>query len=159
MELESKYYLNYDQQVYSDEHNELDNTLVEFTLRYIQRKGDGCLVVPLLWNGKVSHVLSRNETLSKVILKSNLRKLQRKEGELELVDRTIREQLKADIIKPIYDLEVSKAEHPILFSLTCLYLSLIEKQLNVGLFFFQIFRSLSIHSHCLIINVCMQGQI
>ena len=111
LELESKYYLNYDQQVYSDEHNELDNTLVEFTLRNIQRKGDGHLIVPLLWNGKVSHLLSRNETLSKVILKSNLRKLQRKEGELELLDRTIREQLETGIIEPIYDLEVFKAEY------------------------------------------------
>ena len=112
LELKSKYYLNYDQQVYSDEHNELDNTLVEFTLRNIQRKSDGRLIVPLLWNGKVSHLLSRNETLSKVILKSNLRKLQCKEGELELVDRTIREQLETGIIEPIYDLEVFKAEYP-----------------------------------------------
>ena len=49
--------------------------------------------------------------LSKVILKSNLGKLQCKEGELELVDRTIREQLEAGIIEPIYDLEVFKAEY------------------------------------------------
>ena len=54
--------------MYSDEHNELDNTLVEFTLRNIQRKGDGRLIVPLLWNGKASHLLSGNENLSKVIL-------------------------------------------------------------------------------------------
>ena len=112
LELETKYYLNYDQQLSTDEHNELDNTLVDYTLRNISRKNDGRLTVPLLWNGKVSHLLSRNETLSKLILKSNLRKLQRKSEELQMVDSTIREQLENGIIEPIYDLDVFKAEYP-----------------------------------------------
>ncbi|XP_068225202.1 uncharacterized protein [Palaemon carinicauda] len=69
-------------------------------------------MVPLLWNGKVSHLLSKNERLSKLILKSNFRKLKQRDGLLQLVDQTIREQINAGIIEPIPDLDVFKAENP-----------------------------------------------
>ena len=112
LESECDYYLNYDQKVYNDESAEINNQLIDFTLKNIQRKADGRIVVPLLWNGKVSHLLSKNERLSKLILKSNLKKFKKNEGHLQMVDQTIREQVKAGIIEPIHDLDVYKAENP-----------------------------------------------
>ncbi|XP_064110021.1 uncharacterized protein LOC135217910 [Macrobrachium nipponense] len=112
LNMESQFYLNYDQKVYSDESNRLDDSLVDYIFRNLHAKGDGRIVVPLLWNGKVSHLLSRNESLSKAVLQSNLIKLLRKKGSLQLVDNCIKEQLKEGIIEPILDLEVFKAEYP-----------------------------------------------
>ncbi|XP_068200128.1 uncharacterized protein [Palaemon carinicauda] len=112
LNMESQFYLNYDQKVYSDKSNQLDNSLVDYTLRNLHTRSDGRIVVPLLWNGKVSHLLSRNESLSKAILQSNLKKLLRKKGSLQLVDNCIKEQLNMGIIEPIFDLEVFKAEYP-----------------------------------------------
>ena len=59
LESECEFYLNCDQNVYNDESSDLNNQLVDFTLKNIQRKADGRLEVPLLWNGKVSHLLSK----------------------------------------------------------------------------------------------------
>ena len=112
LEMESKFFLNYDQQIYNDENIELNETLVDYTLRNIQRKVDGRICVPLLWNGKVSHLLSKNENLAKAILKSNFRKLQKHEGNLQMVDTVIKQQLCDGIIEPIYDLDTFKAENP-----------------------------------------------
>ncbi|XP_068243395.1 uncharacterized protein [Palaemon carinicauda] len=113
LESECNYYLNYDQNFYNDESIELNNQLVEFTIKTLRRReSDGRIIVPLLWNGKVSHLLSKNENLSKLILRSNLKRLKRHPERLQLVDQTIKEQLKAGIIEPIYDLEVFKSENP-----------------------------------------------
>ncbi|XP_064098988.1 uncharacterized protein LOC135210107 isoform X2 [Macrobrachium nipponense] len=71
LNMESQFYLNYDQKVYSDESNRLDDSLVDYTFRNLHTKGDGRIVVPLLWNGKVSHLLSRKVSLSKAVLQSN----------------------------------------------------------------------------------------
>ena len=60
LESECNYYLNYDSNVYNDESTELNNQLVDFTLKKIHRNEEGRIVVPLLWNGKVSHFLSKN---------------------------------------------------------------------------------------------------
>ncbi|XP_066941404.1 uncharacterized protein [Macrobrachium rosenbergii] len=76
------------------------------------KESDGHIIVPLLWNGQVSHLLSKNENLSKVILRSNLKRLKRHPDRLQLVGQTIEEQLKAGIIEPIYDLGVFKSENP-----------------------------------------------
>ena len=112
LESECKFYSNYDGNVYNDENSELDKQLVDFTLNKIHRQDDGRIAVPLLWNGKVSHLLSKNERLSKVILASNLKKFNRHKGQLQLVDQTIKDQVSAGIIEPIYDFDVYKAENP-----------------------------------------------
>ncbi|XP_068243236.1 uncharacterized protein [Palaemon carinicauda] len=112
LESECKYFLNYDQTNYCETNTDLDEKLTEFTLKQISRRSDGRIEVPLSWNTKVSHLLSKNEVLSKLILKSNLKKLRKNEGHLQLVDQTFKEQIKLGIIEPIYDLEVYKAEHP-----------------------------------------------
>ena len=111
LESECEFYLNCDQNVYNDDSTDLNNQLVDFTLKNIQRKADGRVEVPLLWNGKVSHLLSKNERLSKLILRSNLKRFL-KHGHLQLVDQTIKEQVNLGIIEPIHDLDVYKAENP-----------------------------------------------
>ena len=112
LEAESKFYLNYDQKAYADENIEHNEELTNFALNNIKRKNDGRLIVPLLWNGKVSHLLSKNEVLSKAVLNSNFKKLKRKPSHLELIDNVIKEQVNMGIIEPIHDLEVFKAEYP-----------------------------------------------
>ena len=112
LDSECKYYLSYDQNVYDDSCSELDKRLINFTLSHIHSQHDGRLVVPLVWNGKVSHLLSKNEKLSKLVLNSNFKKLQKNKKQLLLVDQTIREQIDIGIIEPIDDIEVYKAEHP-----------------------------------------------
>ena len=77
----------------------------------MSRGEEGRIVVPLLWNGKVPHFLAKNQNLSKMILKSNLKKLKRN-GYLNLVDNTIKEQISSSIISKIENLDEYLAEHP-----------------------------------------------
>ena len=105
LESECRKFINYDETVYEDETMELNRKLIDFTLKNISRDNDGRVKVPLLWNGKVSHLLSKNENLAKVILKSNLRKLKNNPQYLLLVDQTIKDQISAGIIKPVHNLD------------------------------------------------------
>ena len=97
LESECNKYVNYDTENYNDESVELHDKLIDYTLNKIVTNEEGRIVVPLLWNGKVSHFLAKNQHLAKLILKSNLKKL-RKNGHLDLVDQTIKEQVKSGII-------------------------------------------------------------
>ena len=112
LEAESQFYLNYDQKIYNDESARLDSTLVKYTLNNIKVEQDGRITVPLLWNSKVMHLLSKNESLSKAVLKSNLKKMKNRKHHLIMIDECIKEQLSAGIIEPVHDLEVYKAEFP-----------------------------------------------
>ena len=112
LETESKFYLNYDQRVYNDESAQLDDMLVKYTFNNVQVGGDGRITVPLLWNSKVMHLLSKNESLAKAILKSNLKKMKSQKDSLLMIDKCIKEQVDSGIIEPIHDLEVFKAEFP-----------------------------------------------
>ena len=69
-------------------------------------------MVPLLWNGKVSSHLSKNKKLAQLVLKSNLKKLQKNRDKLHLVDQTIKEQLKSGIIKKVEHLYKYLCENP-----------------------------------------------
>lgn len=112
LESECRNYINYDETVYEDEAIELNNQLINFALKNLSRENDGRLQVPLLWNGKVSHLLSKNENLAKLVLKSNLKKLKKNKDYLLLMDQTIKDQLAAGIIQPVHNLEQYKTEHP-----------------------------------------------
>ena len=110
LESECYKYTNYDIQVYNDESVELHDTLVDYTLRNISRNADGRIIVPLLWNGKVSHLLSKNQHLSKSVLKSNLKRLS--EDQLKLMDQTIKDQVEAGIIEQVENIGQFLLEHP-----------------------------------------------
>ena len=112
LESECRNFINYDQTVYEEETMELNNQLINFTLKNMSRDKDGRIQVPLLWNGKVAHWLSKNENLAQLILKSNLKKLKKNPDYLSLMDQTIKDQLAAGIIEAVPNLDQYKAEHP-----------------------------------------------
>ena len=113
LDYECDQYLGRDISVYNDETVELHEQLVDYTLGTLHQSEDGRLVVPLLWNGKVSSHLAKNKRLAKLILNSNLKKLKKDGGEsLVLVDRTIKDQLKEGIIEKVEDVDKYLAENP-----------------------------------------------
>ena len=63
LENECDKYINYDLKPYNEESDVLHDKLIEFTLGKISRDESGRILVPLLWNGKVSHFLAKNEHL------------------------------------------------------------------------------------------------
>ena len=112
LEVECQKFINYDMSVYNDESREVDNQLVKYTLENLSRETDGRIQVPLLWNGKVSHLLSKNETLAKLILKANLKKLGKNKEHLFLMDQTIKDQVSSGIIEQVENLDQYKVEYP-----------------------------------------------
>ena len=84
----------------TDQSDEINTQLVNYTLGNIKRTSDGRIQVPLLWNRKVSHKLARNYGLSKTIFQSNVKKLSNN-GQMEQVDDVIKEQVEAGIIERI----------------------------------------------------------
>ena len=112
LEAECRNYLSYDQPECDEQTTDLNRKLIDFTLKSLSLEADGRIRVPLLWNGKLSHLLSKNENLAKVILKSTLKKHKKDKDNLLLMDQTFRDQLAEGIIEPIENLEQFKAEHP-----------------------------------------------
>ena len=94
-------YLNCDLTNPSDSRFDLDDALVCDTLDNVQRDSDGRLIMPILWDRKVSHLLPNNLNLCKGILKSNLKKLNKNVEHLKLVDSVFKEQLELGIISMI----------------------------------------------------------
>ena len=112
LDAECRQFLNYDNHDYSDKVSVVNQELTNYTLQKICRNADGRIVVPLLWNGKVSNFLSKNEHLAKAVLKANFNRYKKQPGNLELIDQTIKEQLKAGIIERVPDLDSYKVENP-----------------------------------------------
>ena len=113
LENQCKQYLNEDCDLYNDESLELNQDLVEYTLKNIIRGSDGRIQVPLLWNGKVAKFLARNLNLSKMILNSNLKRWQRSDSrKLKLTDQTVKEQLESGIIERVDNLDRYLSENP-----------------------------------------------
>ncbi|XP_068225069.1 uncharacterized protein [Palaemon carinicauda] len=76
------------------------------------RDRDGRLVMPLLWNGKVAHLLGKNQNLSKAILKSNFKKFSKKDNALQMIDEVSKEQEQLGIIERVTNLEQFLEENP-----------------------------------------------
>ena len=111
--LESDYYriLEYDVNKYNDEDHELNSKLVNYTVNNMSRNAEGRIIVPLLWNGKVLNKLGNNRHLAENILRTNFKKL-KKNGLLEMVDQTFREQSELGIIEKITNVEEYIKEYP-----------------------------------------------
>ena len=60
LDFECDQYLGRDINVYNDETVELNEQIVDYTLKTLTRSEEGRLVVPLLWNGKLSSHLAKN---------------------------------------------------------------------------------------------------
>lgn len=104
--------LNYEHEYVNDSNVESNDKLVKYVLDSAYRTEDGRLVLPLLWNHKVSHLLGKNQTLSKLILKSNFKKYSKDCKTLDMIDNVFKEQESLGIIERVEDLPKFLEEHP-----------------------------------------------
>ncbi len=104
--------LHYDKDVVSEVNVETNDSLVRFVLDNTTQNEDGRLIMPLTWNGKVSHLLGKNYFLSKQILKSNLKKLSKNKEKLLMTDDVFKEQEEQGVIEKIGNLDQFILEHP-----------------------------------------------
>ena len=102
--------LNYDVHE-SEEVNEINKKLVDFTLKSVSQDKSGRLKVPLMWNAKISHRLGQNFGLSKKILQANVGKLERSD-KLLAYDDVFREQEKMGVIDKIVHIDQFLEDHP-----------------------------------------------
>ena len=104
--------LIYDYQGYNEKSRDIDDELVNRILNSIVRTPDGRLQIPLLWNEKVVNRLGNNFNLSKSILKSNLKRLEKSPKKLQMYDEVIKQQTEEGIIEMIDDIKLYSDEHP-----------------------------------------------
>ena len=104
--------LNYDKVTYEENTVDSNKSLTDFVLNNTNRREDGRLIMPLLWNSKVCRLLGTNYNLAKQILKGTLKNLQKKEGRLKMYDEVIKDQERQGIIEQIDDLPKFLEEHP-----------------------------------------------
>ena len=95
-----------------EEYSDLNNELVMNTLSNIRISNEGRIIMPLMWNQRVSHLLGQNLDLSKAILASNLKKLKRFPERMKMVDDVIKEQIDMGIIERIPNLDNFLESHP-----------------------------------------------
>ncbi|XP_068227922.1 uncharacterized protein [Palaemon carinicauda] len=92
---------------------EIHTQLVSYVLEKTTRNSEGRLVMPILWNPRVSHLLGHNFNISKKILSNLQRKLQGNlDDKLKQIDMVFKEQADAGIIERIENLDKFKKEHP-----------------------------------------------
>ncbi|XP_068246865.1 uncharacterized protein [Palaemon carinicauda] len=92
---------------------EIHTQLVNYVLEKTTRNSEGRLVMPLLWNPRVSHLLGHNFNISEKILSSLQRKLQGNlDYKLKQINMIFKEQADAGIIDRIENLDQFKKEHP-----------------------------------------------
>ena len=104
--------LSYDNTIYNDSSREIDQEITNFVLDNTYRDDQGSLVMPLLWNEKVDHMLGQNINLSRSVLNSNIKRLQKDPHKLALYDEVIKTQAKDGIIEKIPDLTNYLKTHP-----------------------------------------------
>ena len=95
------FYTQVDNNSYNESESELNLELISFVLDHTVRNAEGRLIMPLLWNGKVSHLLGNNSALAKLVLKTNHKKLLKNNTKLRLYDDAIKEQESAGIIERV----------------------------------------------------------
>ena len=104
--------LDVDQNLVDSEETETNQKLVDYVLNRTERDAHGRLIMPLIWNNKNVHLLGKNYNLSQKILHSNVKKLKKIEGRIEMVDSVFREQEELGIIERIEDITAFMQEHP-----------------------------------------------
>ena len=97
--------LNYDAIQYDETSTEENDRLVNFVLKSTERDSEGRLIMPLMWNGKVSHLLGTNKNLARQVLSSNFKKLSKNPEYLSLMDNNIKELEMEGVIEKINDLD------------------------------------------------------
>ena len=112
LDSECKSLLNYDEQITDEAVTERNKELVQYVLENTDRTEDGRLIMPLLWNGKVCHLLGENYSLSRQMLESNLKKLSRNKTHLKMTDDVFKEQEQLGIIERIDNIDRFREAHP-----------------------------------------------
>lgn len=112
LEDQCKYILASERESYNEQSVDENDKLTRFVISNIKRDEEGRLEVPLLWNGKISHLLAKNQNLSKQILKSNFKRYHKKKDCLKMIDDVFKEQQKLGIIEKIQNLPNFLEEHP-----------------------------------------------
>ncbi|XP_068215919.1 uncharacterized protein [Palaemon carinicauda] len=105
-------YLDYEKSQLSEDDKETNKKLVKYVLDSTERDEEGRLVMPLMWNNKISHLLGKNFNLSRMILKSNLTRMKNKPEHLKMVNDVFKEQQNLGIIEKIEDINSFINEHP-----------------------------------------------
>ena len=68
--------------------------------------------MPLLWNSKISHLLFKNQKLSKAVFRSNFKKYCKQNDALLTIDQVFKEPEQMGIIEQVDDLEQFLEENP-----------------------------------------------
>ena len=92
--------------------SETNMEIVDYILQNTSRDNDGRLIMPLSWNTKNCHMLSRNYNLCNQILNSTYKKLQKDDDKLTMYDNVFQEQLRMGIIEKIPNVDAYIKQHP-----------------------------------------------
>ena len=103
--------LNYDCLENVTESSQINDEIVKYITDNCERASDGRIIMPLPWNSESKHLLGRNFNLSKQILSSNLKKLQ-KTDRLEMYDKVFKEQENLGIVERIENVEDYIKDNP-----------------------------------------------
>ncbi|RXG53621.1 hypothetical protein Avbf_13496 [Armadillidium vulgare] len=103
-------FLNYETDFIKEDSDEIHEKLITYVLNTIKRDDEGRIIVPLLWKERVSHLLGKNEALSKSVLNSNYKKFKDKET-LFMINNVFIEQEQLGIIERV-DFAQYKEEFP-----------------------------------------------
>lgn len=88
-----------------------NDKIINYVLHNTKRDESGRLVMPLVWNAKISHRLGQNFILCKKILQSNRIKLEKSDN-LLIYDNVFREQEREGFIEKIHNIDKFVQEHP-----------------------------------------------
>ena len=110
-------YIDYDKQLLTTcedtENTEQDDTQIQYVLdNAVFLHKENRIEMPLIWNSRVAHLLGSNQNLARQILFSTFKKYSNKEGYLEMIDESFKEQEKAGIIERIPNLAEFLSENP-----------------------------------------------
>ena len=86
--------------------------IIDYVLENTSRNENGNLVMPLTWNCKNAHMLSRNFNLAKRILYSTYDKIASDKEKLLLYDEVFKEQLASGIIEKIENIDSFIEQNP-----------------------------------------------
>ena len=84
----------------------------QYVIDSMKRNSEGRIVVPLLWNSKVSHRLGRNLNLARLVLQSNMKRLKSNFDKLSLYDEALKAHVSDGIIEPIMNVQEYVKDHP-----------------------------------------------
>ncbi|MEL6988851.1 MAG: hypothetical protein AAGK97_13650, partial [Bacteroidota bacterium] len=96
----------------SDSYSEQEKELFNYVINNIERDESGRIIAPALWDWDNEHLLAKNLNISKSILYSTLKKLNKRPEALAQYNDVIQEQIGDGIIEEISNLEEFLEQNP-----------------------------------------------